>query len=318
MVEIGYALSSEEHRPNGLLAHARRAEQVGFSYAMISDHFHPWIDRQGNSPFAWSVLGGVAAQTGHLRLGTGVTCPTMRYQPAIIAQAAATVASMMPGRFMLGLGTGEALNEHVTGGPWPPYAVRRDMLAEAIAIIRGLWRGRMFSHHGCHFTVEDARVYTLPEELPPILVAAAGPRSAWLAAQLGDGLINSTPDADVVKAFRAAGGEGRPCYVQYSVCWAADEMSARRTALAYVPTVGLPGELGQQLATPKQYKQAVQLVTEDRIAQAVVCGPDPEKHAAGIRRCIDAGYDHIHVDQVGPDQEGFFNFYEREVLPRVR
>ena len=318
MVEIGYALSSEEHEATDLVRFAARAEQAGFSYAMISDHFHPWIDVQGQSSFVWTVLGGIAGATSTLRVGTGVTCPIIRYHPAIVAQAAATVATMMPGRFSLGVGTGEALNEHVVGGRWPAHPQRAEMLEEAVDIIRRLFSGESVTHYGTHFTVETARLYSRPEEPPPVLVAAGGPRTAALAGRIGDGVINFAPDPDIPERFRATGGGDKPRYVQYNVCWAEDEAEARRTATKVVPSVGLPGELGQNLPNPSDYAQAAQLVTEDRMAGLVVCGPDPQRHIDGLQKCVDAGYDHIHVDQVGPDQEGFFRFYEREVLPRFR
>jgi G6PDH family F420-dependent oxidoreductase len=318
MVHIGYALSSEEHPANDLVAFAGRAEQVGFEYAMISDHYHPWIDEQGQSTFVWSVLGGIARETTNLKVGTGVTCPTMRYRPAIVAQAAATVATMMPGRFMFGVGTGEALNEHIVGERWPAWELRADMLEEAVEIIRELWSGSMVSHYGEFFTVENARVYSLPDEPPPILVAASGPKSAEMAGRIGDGLINYAPDHEVVADFRASGGGDKPRLVQYNVCWAEDEAEARRIARETVPTVALKGEVTTLLPTPPHFEQATDTVTEDQIAQVVVCGPDPDKHIDGIRKCVEAGFDHVHVDQVGPDQEGFFRFYEREILPKFR
>ncbi|GAA1756390.1 TIGR03557 family F420-dependent LLM class oxidoreductase [Luedemannella helvata] len=315
MVTIGYALSSEEHPASDLVRYAARAEDVGFGYAMISDHFHPWIGEQGQSPFVWSVLGGIAQATTHLRVGTGVTCPIMRYHPAIVAQAAATVATMMPGRFMLGVGTGEALNEHVVARRWPAYEVRAAMLAEAVDIMRRLFAGDQVRHYGEHFTVENARLYSRPDTPPPILVAAGAPRAARLAARIGDGLVNYAPDPGVVEAFDQP---EKPRLVQYNVCWAKDEAQARATARRVCPTVALPGELGQHLPEVAHYEQFAGTVTEDRIAEVIVCGPDPERHLAGIQRCVDAGYDHVHVDQVGPDQEGFFAFYEQEILPKLR
>jgi coenzyme F420-dependent glucose-6-phosphate dehydrogenase len=316
MTSIGYSLSCEEHRPLELIQYAKRAEETGFAYAMISDHYHPWIDKQGNSPFVWTVLGGIAAVTQRLPIGTGVTCPIARYHPALIAQFAATVASMLPRRFTLGLGTGEYLNEHILGQHWPPHETRAAMLEEAIEIIRRLWEGRTVTHYGRYYTVEDARLYTLPESPPPIAIAAGGPRAAELAGRLGDGLVNFTPDPDIVKGFDSAGGRGKPRYVQLNVCWARDEAAARRTAFEICPNVALKGELGQQLPSPKHFEQAVAMVSEDDVAGVITCGPDPERHAAAIQKCLDAGYSHVHVYQVGPDQEGFFRFYEREVLPR--
>ena len=255
MVRIGYALSSEEFGPNDLVRLAVRAEEAGFEFAKLSDHYLPWVESQGQSPFAWAVLGAIAHSTSKLEVGTGVTCPIIRYHPAIIAQAAATAAALMPGHFTLGVGTGENLNEHVVGRRWPSQAVRLAMLEEAVALIRLLWQGGVQSHHGQHYTVENARIYTLPEQLPPIVVAAAGARSAETAGRIGDGLINYTADAQVVETFTAAGGAGKPRYVQVNVCWAEDEAAARRTAHAICPNVALKGQLGQELATPKSNMQ---------------------------------------------------------------
>src|SRR6185436_3093586 len=205
-IELGYWISSEEHSPNDLVYSAQRAEEMGFRFALISDHFHPWSDRQGHSPFVWSVIGAIAHATQHLRLGTAVTCPTTRLHPAIIAQASATAATMMPGRFFLGVGTGENLNEHILGQRWPPSDVRRDMLAEAVEVIRLLWGGGEQSHHGKYYTVENARLYTLPDEPPPLFIAASGKNSAQLAGHLGDGLIAVAPLRELVESFRRAGG----------------------------------------------------------------------------------------------------------------
>jgi coenzyme F420-dependent glucose-6-phosphate dehydrogenase len=300
------------------VAFAARAEQVGFEYAMISDHYHPWIDKQGQSPFVWSVLGGIARETGTLRVGTAVTCPIIRYHPAIIAQAAATVAQMMPGRFMLGVGTGEALNEHIMGERFPAPEIRMAMLEEAIGIIRSLWSGRMVRHYGEHFTVENARVYSRPEQPPPVIVAAGGKRAAELAGRIGDGLMNFEPSPEIVRTFRAAGGEGKPRYVEYKVCWAADEAQARRIARTIIPTAALQGETTTLLPNPAHFEQATATITEEQVAQVVVCGSDPQRHIQGIRACEEAGFDHVHVHQVGPDQEGFFRFYEKEILPQFR
>ncbi len=317
MVEVGYALSSEEHRPNDLVRHARLAEEAGFTFALISDHYHPWVDAQGHSPFVWSVIGGIAQVTERLRLGTGVTCPTIRIHPAVIAQAAATAAAMMPGRFFLGVGTGENLNEHILGDRWPAHEVRAEMLDEAVAVIRLLWQGGTQSHRGRYYTVENARLYTLPEEPTLIVVAAGGPKAATLAGRIGDGLCATTAERSLVEGFERAGGTGKPRYGQMTVCWAEDEASARRTAHELWAFAALPGELSQELPTPAHFEQAVQIVTEEQVAESIVCGPDPERHIAKLREYADAGFDHVYVHQVGPNQEGFLRFYEREILPRV-
>ena len=316
MAEIGYALSSEEHAPNDLVRYARRAEEMGFTFALISDHFHPWISRQGQSPFVWSVIGGIAQATERLRLGTGVTCPTIRYHPAIIAQAAATAAAMMPGRFFLGVGTGEALNEHITGHRWPPHEIRLAMLEEAIQVIRQLWQGGSQTHHGQFYTVEDARIYTLPAAPPQLLVAAGGQSAVEVAGRIGDGLIGTSPEAQLVQQFDAAGGAGKPRYGQITVCWAKDEATARRTAFEWWPNAAVKGQLSQELPTPSFFEQAAQMVREEDVAQTIICGPDPQRHIQAIQQFVDAGYDHVYVHQVGPDQEGFFRFYQAEVLPK--
>lgn len=314
---IGYALSSEEHPPTALVRLAQRAEQVGFEFALISDHFHPWVEAQGQSPFVWCTLGGIAQATTTLHVGTGVTCPILRIHPAIIAQAAATAAAMMPGRFFLGVGTGENLNEHVLGDSWPDPTARLEMLDEAVEIIRLLWQGRTVTLRGGYYAVEQARLYTLPETPPPIYVAADGVRAARLAGQIGDGLIGVSPRRELVDQFMGHGGEHKPRFGQVTVCYAPDEADARRIAHRFWPTAGLKGMLNWEIKTPALFEQAVQTVREEDVAETVVCGPDPERHLAGIQRFVDAGYDHIYVHQVGPDQEGFFRFYAEHVLPRL-
>jgi coenzyme F420-dependent glucose-6-phosphate dehydrogenase len=316
-MDCGYALSSEEHLPLDLVRYARRAEESGFPFALISDHFHPWIDRQGESPFVWSVIGGIAVETEKLRLGTGVTCPTIRTHPAIIAQAAATSAAMMPGRFFLGVGTGENLNEHVLGDRWPSASERLAMLEEAVDVMRTLWKGELTSYDGEYYVVEDARIYTLPEEPIEVMVAAAGPEAAELAGRIADGLVSTAPQAELVEAFAAAGGKG-PRYGQLTVCWAEDEEEARRTAFEMWPTAGLKGTLSQELPLPSHFEEAAQMVDEETVAEEIVCGPDADRHLEGIQKFLDAGFDQVYVHQVGPDQEGFLALYEREVLPAAR
>ena len=315
MVQIGYTLSSEEHLPNALVRQARMAEEAGFPFALISDHYHPWIDAQGQSPFVWATIGGVATATSRLTLGTGVTCPTTRIHPAIIAQAAATAASMMPGRFFLGVGSGEALNEHITGERWPETEVRQAKLEEAVAILRLLWQGGNQSHHGAYYTVENARIYTLPEEPVPIMVAAAGPEAAKLAGRIGDGMVGTAPNKETIAIFQEHGGDG-PRFGQMTVCWGPDADEALRTAYKIWPNSALPGDLGQELPTPTHFEQAVKLVTPEKVAESVVVGPDPDKYLAKIEEYVRAGYDHVYLHQIGDDQEGFIRFCEREILPQ--
>jgi G6PDH family F420-dependent oxidoreductase len=317
MIEIGYKLSSEEFGPTDLVRYARRAEQAGFGFALISDHFHPWSDRQGQSPFVWSVLGAVAQATARLRVGTAVTCPTIRIHPAIVAQAAATTAALFNGRFFLGVGTGENLNEHVVGRGWPSGEIRLAMLEEAITVIRLLWEGGTKSHHGTWYTVEDARLYTLPKEPPPIMVAASKPLAAELAGRAGDAMINTEVDEDLLARFDGTGGRGNPRYVETTVCWAKDERRARKTAHEIWPLSALGGPLFTELAQPSHFEAAFEPITEDKVAEAVVCGPDVDRHVEAIRKAEKAGYTHCCLHQVGPDQAGFIEFYEREVFPAL-
>ena len=314
MPELGYSLSSEEHGPGELVRFAKAAEDAGFTYALISDHFHPWTDAQGNSPFVWSVIGGIAQATERIRLGTGVTCPTIRTHPAIIAQAAATSAAMMPGRFFLGVGSGENLNEHILGDKWPAPDERLEMLEEAVAVIRLLWQGGYQTHRGKHYTVEQARIYTLPEQLPEIAVAAAQPNAAELAGRIGDGLVGVAPDEEIVENFERGGGNGKPRYGHLTVCWAESEDEAKRTAHENWPNAGLEGPLSQELALPAHFEAAAELVEPDDLAESMPLGPDPDRYLDEIKQFEDAGYDHVYIHQIGPDQDGFFEFAKRELL----
>jgi coenzyme F420-dependent glucose-6-phosphate dehydrogenase len=317
MMKVGYALSSEEHGPNDLVGLARRAEETGFDFLMISDHYHPWTDTQGHAPFVWSVLGAIARATERIPIGTGVTCPTIRFHPALVAHAAATVGAMMPGRFWLGLGTGENLNEHVLGDRWPAADERLAMLSEAIDVIRALWSGEETTHRGTYFRVEDARVYDVGDTPPPIYIAAKGDKAVELAAR-NDGLISTKPDADLIKEFDSAGGRGKPKIGMVHVCYDASEDKAKKIAREWWPNSALPGELGVELALPRHFEQAAELLSEDDVCTQLTCGPDTEAHRGIIREYADAGFDHVYVHQIGPDQDGFFSFYEKEILPAVR
>jgi coenzyme F420-dependent glucose-6-phosphate dehydrogenase len=317
MTEFGYALSSEEHGPNELVANARRAEEAGFEFGMISDHFHPWTDSQGQSPFVWSVIGGIAQATERLRLATGVTCPTIRTHPAIVAHAAATAAVMMDGRFMLGLGTGENLNEHVVGQGWPAPDERLEMLEEAIEVIRLLWEGGYQTHRGEFYEVEQARLYTLPGEPPPIAVAAAKEEAAKLAGRAGDALVNTAPDEEVIDLFDSAGGRGKPKYGQITLCWAESEEAGRKIAHEIWPNAALGGDLSYELPLPEHFQQASENVTEEDIGEAIPCGPAVDRYVEQVREYEQAGYTHIYFHQIGRDQEGFFRFWERELKPKI-
>ena len=314
-MNLGYFLSSEEHGPRELVRQAKLAEEAGFHALWISDHFHPWNDEQGQSPFVWSVIGAIAEATD-LPVTTGVTCPTIRIHPAINAQAAATSAALLgPGRFSFGIGTGEALNEHVLGDHWPEADVRLEMLEEAVEIMRGMWEGGQFSHDGKHYLVENARLYTLPDEPPPVLVSGFGPKAIDVAARIGDGFCTVAPDAEGIKRYRDAGGRG-PVHAGTKVCFGDDAEACLDTVYRLWPNEGLPGELPQILPTPAHFEQASQLVTREMIAENRVHGPDLDAHVAHLQEFADAGVDELFVNQIGPDQDAFFAAYARDVVPR--
>ncbi len=315
MVDLGVSLISEEHGPNALVDAATRAETAGFEFALVSDHFHPWLAEQGESPFVWTTLGGIARETSDLRVGTGVTCPLFRIHPVNVAHGAATVASMHPGEFFLGVGTGENLNEHVTGKRWPPHDRRLRRLEEAIEVIRGLWEGETYSHHGEYYTVENAKLYTVPDDPPPIHVAAGGPQTADFASQLGDGFISTSPDGDLIERFEADGDGDRPTHGQMTVCWAETEAEARETAYEQWRNTAVPGELSRELPTPAHFEQAAQPLDVDDVASKVTCGPDAEDHIEMIDEYVEAGYDYVSIHQVGSNLREAFEFYEQEVLP---
>jgi coenzyme F420-dependent glucose-6-phosphate dehydrogenase len=314
--EYGYALSSEEHPPSDLVRNAKAAEDAGFTFALVSDHYHPWVDAQGHSPFVWSTIGAVAQATDRLVLGTGVTCPMIRIHPAIIAHAAATSAALMPGRFFLGVGSGENLNEHVLGDKWPAADERLEMFEEAIEVIRLLWEGGFQSFRGDFYDVEQARIYTLPDEPPPLAIAASKPLAAELAGRLGDAFIGVAPDAEVVDKFDEAGGSGKPKYGQITACWAESEEAGRKTIAEVWPNAGLKGDLSQELATPVLFEQACELVREEDL-ESLPAGPDPEPYIEAAREYEQAGFTHIYFHQIGRDQEGFFRFWREQLEPRL-
>jgi coenzyme F420-dependent glucose-6-phosphate dehydrogenase len=315
MTSFGLTLSSEEHPPRRLVELGALAEEHGFDFVSLSDHFHPWVDAQGHSPFVWSVLGALAERTSHIEVAVGVTCPIMRIHPVVLAQAAATTGQLLDGRFTWGLGTGEALNEHITGQRWPIAPVRIDMLAEAIDVIRQLWTGEDVTFRGEHFTVENARVYDPPARGIPIIVSAFAPQAAKMAAVCGDGLWTGG-DADVIATWKEAGGAG-PVYSQISLCWGADEETAVELAHRVWPNSGVPGQLNQDLPTPTHFEQASSIVTKDMIKSSIACGPDIERIVSEIRDAIDSGVDHVYLHQIGDDQEGFCKVWSDEIAPAV-
>jgi G6PDH family F420-dependent oxidoreductase len=315
MTEIGAFLSSEEHGATSLVRQARMAEAAGMRGLFISDHFHPWLDAQGESPFVWGVIGAISAATS-LRVTTGVTCPTVRIHPVIIAQAAATAQSLLEGRLVLGVGSGEALNEHILGDRWPPVATRLEMLEEAVTVMRELWKGALVTHHGPHFTVENARLYSLPDTPPPVAISGFGPEATDLAARIGEGFVTVQPDSGLLERYRSKGGTG-PSIAALKICWDHDEAQARKLAYQLWPTEALDGQISQELPMPAHFESAGAHVTEDMVADVVSCGPDPERHVAAITKYLDAGFDRVYINQIGPEQEGFFSFYLRELAPRL-
>ena len=316
-MELGYALSAEEHAPADLVRHARLAEEAGFGFGLISDHIHPWTNRQGHSGFVWGVLGGIAQATSDFRIGTGVTCPLIRIHPAIIAHAAATTACLMPGRFFLGVGTGENLNEHVLGAKWPAPDERLEMLEEAVELMRLLWEGDYQTHRGKHYTVENLRIFDVPDEPVEIAVAAMQPKAAELAGRIGDALVNVAPKEEIIQTFDDAGGKGKPKYGQITVCWAQSKEEAKKTAFEVWPNALVEGSASQELPLPKDFEQLVEDRSPDDLEGTLTLGPDPDEYLDELKEYDEAGYTHVYFHQIGPDQEGFLDFARSEVFARV-
>jgi G6PDH family F420-dependent oxidoreductase len=317
MTVFGAFLSTEEHPPLALADQAVRAEQAGFAALWVSDHYHPWNDAQGQAPFVWSVLGAIAARTSTVRCTTAVTAPVLRIHPAVVAQAAATTAAMFQGRFALGVGTGEALNEHILGQVWPTLDTRLEMLEEAVEVIRALWTGELVRHRGTHYTVDTARLYTLPDTPPPVLVSGFGPKAVELAARIGDGYIGVSPDPDLLRLYRERSGRGI-AQAGLKVCWSTDEATARRHVHRLWPHQAVPGEGSQVLPSPAHFEQISQIVTEDMAVDAVgAVGSRVEDFVEAVRPYVDAGYDEIYLSQIGPEQDGWFDFWERELHPAL-
>jgi G6PDH family F420-dependent oxidoreductase len=308
----GYTCSSEEFEASELVDQAEMAEQTGFDFVTVSDHFHPWTSSQGHSPFAWTTIGGIAARTDAVELGTGVTCPLIRYHPAVIAQAAATATELSGGRFFLGVGTGEALNEHITADRWPPANVRQEMLVEAIEIMRELWTGETVDYEGEFYVVENARLFSAPPEPPQIFWAASGESSAALAGEHADGLWATSPSSETVAAYRDAGGKG-DVIGQLTLCFGRDKDKAIDTALEIWPNAGIPGQLSQDLPTYTHFEQASELVTRDIVAEQMPCGDDVDAVVKAAGQYADAGFTMLHFHQVGPDQHGFMEWWRDEL-----
>ncbi|MFD1936873.1 MULTISPECIES: TIGR03557 family F420-dependent LLM class oxidoreductase [Nonomuraea] len=320
MVQIGYTLMSEQTPARQLVEYAAAAERVGFDFAVLSDHYFPWLEEMGHSPYAWSVLGAVAQVTRRLPLMTFVTCPIMRYHPAVVAQKAATMGVLSEGRFTLGLGAGENLNEHVIGEGWPPVDTRHRMFAEAVQIIRRLFGGDYVTYHGEFYNVDSAKLYDLPAEQVPIAIAASGGRSAALAAEYADVLVVNDPMPDVVGRFQAAGGAGKPVYGQLPISYDSDPEAARQRAHQLWRWAGVGGwKVLAELPGPVNFAAAAGTVRPEDVARSVPCGDDVDAVLQALRAFSDAGYTHVALVQIGADQQHpFFGWAEKELMPALR
>jgi coenzyme F420-dependent glucose-6-phosphate dehydrogenase len=316
-MRIGYKLCSEERYPLGLVDDARRAEDVGFDFAAISDHYHPWTDRQGESPFVWTSLGAIATATERITIGTAVTCPTVRQHPALVAQAAATAACLLPGRFFLGVGTGERLNEHIFGDPWPSATVRREMLGEAVDVLRELWTGELTTFDGRYYTVDTARLYTLPNEPIPLYLAASGTEAASLAAEIGDGLIVAGDSRDALRTYVDDGGDG-PRFAELIVNVDENEERAVAAVHEWWPNAVIPGELSTELPLPRHFEQAASATRPDDVRGKALVGTSIETYLSQIEELQAAGYTHVFLHQIGTDQDAFFRFASERLLPALR
>ena len=314
-MQLGYALSSEEHSPADLVRHTRLAEEAGFGFGLISDHIHPWTNGQGHNGFVWGVLGAIAQATERFRIGTGVTCPLIRIHPAIVAHAAATAACLMPSRFFLGVGTGENLNEHVTGAKWPAPDERLSMLEEAVGLMRELWQGDYVTHRGTHYAVENLRIFDVPDGGVEVAVAAMQPNAAELAGRIGDALINVAPKEEIIETFDGAGGSGKPKYGKVTVCWASSKDEAKKIAFEVWPNMLVEGSASQELPLPSDFEQLVEDRGPDDLEGTLTLGPDPDEYLKELKQYDDAGYTHAYIHQIGPDQERFLEFAKRELLP---
>ncbi|ADP84472.1 TIGR03557 family F420-dependent LLM class oxidoreductase [Pseudofrankia inefficax] len=316
MTEFGYFLSDEELSPPEIVRSAQAAQAAGFDRIWISDHYHPWQSSQGQSPFVWSVLGAIAATT-ELRMTTAVTCPTFRIHPAILAQVTETVATLAPGRFTFGVGSGEALNEHILGDAWPPVSSRHARLEEAIEVIRQLWTGDTVTHGGRYFTVHNAKIFSRPDSPPPIYVSGFGEQATQLAGRVGDGWMSVRPDAEGLRTYRDNGGKGRT-QAGVKICWAPTMKEAVETAHQRWGFEGAGGQAAQDLPTWQSFEALNDASSPQATANAIACGPDAEHAANAIRPYLDAGFDEVYISQMGPDQDGGIRFLAEEVLPLLR
>lgn len=319
MAEIGYTMMCEQRSPRDLVDDLVRAERAGFDFSVISDHFHPWLEEQGHSGYAWSILGAAAQATEHIPLMTYVTCPIVRYHPAIVAQKAATMALLSDGRFSLGLGTGENLSEHVVGRGWPSADVRHDMFVEAIEVIRALFDSVGYvTHRGEHFDVEDAKLFDKPDEPPSIGIAVSGRSSCEIAGEQGDFVIAVEPKGELIEMFHEEGGEGKPGVGQIPVCWGPDEGECLTLAREQFRWAAAGWKVMAELPNPINFDAYSQFVREDDIAQMIPCGPETEGIVEGVRQFVKAGFERVALVQVGDRQKEFCEFFESELAQALR
>ncbi|MFF2996476.1 LLM class F420-dependent oxidoreductase [Streptomyces sp. NPDC057950] len=319
MVQIGYTMMTEQAGPRELVAHVVAAERAGFDFSVTSDHYFPWLESQGHAPYAWSVLGAAAQATERIPLMTYVTCPTTRYHPAVVAQKAATMQLLSQGRFRLGLGSGENLNEHVVGGGWPAARVRLEMLEEAVEIIRSLLAGKEVSHHGVHFDVENAKLWDLPEVPPPIGVAASGDRSCELAGRLADLLIATEPEQSLITAFERHGGQGKPKVGQLPICYDTDRDAAIARAHDQFRWFGSGWSVNSEIPGPAGFTGATQFVRPGDVAESIPCGDDVEAVVEAVSPYVEAGFTEIALVQIGGDhQEPYLEWAQHKLLPALR
>ena len=319
MVDIGYTLMCEQAGPKQLVGDAVAADRAGFDFEVISDHISPWLTSQGHAPAAWPVLGAVAQATDRVELMTYVTCPTIRYHPVVIAQQAATIGLLSDGRFTLGLGAGENLNEHVVGAGWPPANIRQDMFGEALTIIRALHDGGYVNHIGTHFRVDSARVWDLPDRRVPLGIAVSGPQSCAIAGAQGDAMIAVEPEASLGEAFDAAGGAGKPRIGQVPLCWGPDRDAAIATAHDQFRWFAGGWKVNAELPGTAGFAAASQFVRPADVAEAIPCGPDLDAHVSAVRAFVDAGFTHVALIQVGGSQQrAFIEWAQSELLPALR
>ncbi|MEX2984119.1 LLM class F420-dependent oxidoreductase [Streptomyces sp. C36] len=319
MVRIGYTMMTEQAGPRELVGHVVGAEEAGFDFSVTSDHYFPWLASQGHAPNAWAVLGAAAQATSRIPLMTYVTCPTVRYHPVLVAQQAATLQLLSGGRFRLGLGSGENLNEHVVGGGWPAVSVRHEMLAEAVGIIQALFDGRTLNHRGPHYDVEHARLWDLPDEPPPIGIAVSGEDSCRLAGRLADLVIAVEPKKELLESFDRHGGAGKPRVGQLPVCYDPDRDAALDRAHDQFRWSGLGWPVNAELPTDVSFEVATRYVTKEQVADSIPCGAKTEDFVDAVREYADAGFTEIALVQIGGDhQAGYLRWAEKELLPALR